>query len=129
MHKYTKAIAAVMLTVAMVLAASCKKDDPNEEFGEFDEININPEYVPIDWNRANLLSSEDSAGVYKIQFTDSVPDIHVGSIITIDLDTAVYYRFVETVSVNGNTMRVATSEAYLTDIFYRSFFQTSGADT
>ncbi len=127
MHKYTKAIAAVMLTVAMVLAASCKKDDPNEEFGEFDEININPEYVPIDWNRANLLSSEDSAGVYKIQFTDSVPDIHVGSIITIDLDTAVYYRFVETVSVNGNTMRVATSEAYLTDIFYNSGFTLSTA--
>lgn len=127
MHKYTKVLAAVMLTMAMVLAASCKKDDPNEGNGEFDEININPEYVPIDWNRANLLSSEDSAGVYKIQFTDSVPEIHAGSIITIDLDTAVYYRFVETVSVNGNTMRVVTSEAYLTDIFYNSGFTLSTA--
>lgn len=38
MSKYTKAIAAVMMTVAMVLVASCKKDNPNEGNGD----NINP---------------------------------------------------------------------------------------
>ena len=118
-------MAAVMLLVVALFATGCKKDGPNEANDEFDEININPEYVPIDWNRASLISSDDSMKVISIQFTDSVPDIHAGSIITIDRDTEVYYRFVETVSVNGNTINITSSEAYLTDIFYNSGFTLS----
>lgn len=74
-----------------------------------------------------MVSSDDSTGDYSIQFTDSVPDIHPGSIIVIDRDTAVFYRFVVTADVSGNTMNITTVEAYLTDIFYNSEFTLSTA--
>ena len=78
---------------------------------------INPMYVPIDWNDATLLSSNDSIGDYQIQFNGEMPELQPGSIITIDQDTVVHYVFIESVDVNGNTVNVTSSEAYLTDIF------------
>ena len=81
-----------------------------------DEL-INPDYVPIDWDDATLVSSNDSTGIYEIQFDGEVPELYSGSIITIDQDTVVHHLFVETVSVNGNTVSVTSTEAYLTDIF------------
>ena len=81
-----------------------------------DEV-INPDYVPIDWDDATLVSSNDSTGIYEIQFDGEAPELYSGSIITIDQDTVVHHLFVETVSVNGNTATVTSTEAYLTDIF------------
>ena len=81
-----------------------------------DEV-VNPTYVPIDWNNAILLSANHSTGTYQIQFNGGIPELHSGSIITIDQDTVVHHVFVETVSVNGNTMNLTSTEAYLTDIF------------
>ena len=81
-----------------------------------DEV-INPDYVPIDWDDATLVSSNDSTGIYEIQFDGEMPELHSGSIITIDQDSVVHHLFVETVSVNGNTASVTSTEAYLTDIF------------
>lgn len=78
---------------------------------------INPMYVPIDWDNASLLSSNDSIGDYQIQFNGEMPELQPGSIITIDQDTVVHYVFIESVDVNGNTVNVTSSEAYLTDIF------------
>lgn len=78
---------------------------------------VNPNYVPIDWDDATLVASDDSLGNYQIQFEGEVPDVQPGSIITIDQDTVVRYVFVSTVDVDGNTVSVATTEAYLTDIF------------
>ena len=78
---------------------------------------VNSNYVPIDWDNATLLSSNDSLGNYQIQFNGEIPELQPGSIITIDQDTVVHYIFVETVDVNGNMVSVTSTEAYLTDIF------------
>ena len=78
---------------------------------------VSPDYVSIDWNNASIISSNDSIGDYQINFTDDVPDIVPGSVITIDQDSIVRYVFVESVDVNGNTLNIKTSQAYLTDIF------------
>ena len=78
---------------------------------------VNPMYVPIDWDDATLLSSNDSIGNYQIQFNGEIPELQPGSIITIDQDTVVHHVFVETVDVNGNTVSLTSTEAYLTDIF------------
>ena len=78
---------------------------------------INPNYVPIDWNEASLISSNDSIGDYQIQFNGEMPELQPGFIITIDQDSIVHYIFIETVDVNGNMVSVTSSEAYLTDIF------------
>lgn len=79
---------------------------------------VNPSYVPIDWTNATLLSSNDSIGNYQIQFNGGAPEnLYAGSIIAIDQDTLVHYVFVETLTMNGDTVSMTTSEAYLTDIF------------
>ena len=78
---------------------------------------VNPSYVPIDWNEASLVSSNDSIGDYQIQFNGEIPELQPGSIITIDQDTVVHHLFIETVDVNGNTVYLTSTEAYLTDIF------------
>lgn len=78
---------------------------------------VNPNYVPIDWNDATLISSNDSIGDYQIQFNGEMPELQPGSIITIDQDTIVHYIFIETVNVNGNMASVTSTDAYLTDIF------------
>ena len=78
---------------------------------------VNPNYVPIDWGEATLISSNDSLGDYQIQFNGGVPDLQPGSVITIDQDTVAHYIFIETADVNGNTVSITSTEAYLTDIF------------
>lgn len=78
---------------------------------------VNPNYVPIDWNEASLVSSNDSIGNYTIHFEGEIPELQPGSVITIDQDSIVHYVFIESVDVNGNTVNVTSTEAYLTDIF------------
>lgn len=118
MKKLLKSIAAIMLTVALVCAAGCHKpDDPNNGGNENNSEIINPNYVMIDWDNATLLSANDSIGDYRIQFNGEMPELRPGSIITIDQDTVVHHRFIETVNLSGNTVSVTSTEAYLTDIF------------
>ena len=111
----------VFVAVATVALVGCLKDEEdNDEV--IDYVSVNPEYVPIDWQTTTVVVADDSTGTYQFQFTGSVPDIHTGSIITIDRDTAVLYRYVISSSVNGNMMSVTTTEAYLTDIFANTDF-------
>jgi hypothetical protein len=97
-----------------MFVAGCEKEPkPNEQ----SQLEVNPDYVPIDWEETSVTAYDDSTGSYQIQFTDSVPDIHPGSVIAIDRDTVVLYRFVTSANVSGNTVNVTTVEASLTDIF------------
>ena len=120
-----RAIAAIMLLFAAVLVAGCTKDNYSHDDENTDEVTINPEYVPIDWETTTVTAYDDSTGDYTIQFADTVPDIHPGSVIAIDRDTVVLYRFVLTATTQGNTVNLTTAEAYLTDIFYDSEFTLS----
>lgn len=124
--RFTKVLTTVMMMASMLFVTSCEKID-DWLLGDEDEqiVRVNPEYVPIDWDNATVLSSNDSTGNYKIQFKGTVPDIHPGSVLAIDQDTVVHYIFVESVSINGNTMNITSSEAFLTDIFYDSEFTLS----
>ena len=121
MKKLLLTAAALMMTAILSLAG-CKKDDYSPDDENTDKVTINPEYVPIDWETTTVTNSDDSTGNYTIRFADSVPDIHPGSVIAIDRDTVVLYRFVLTANKSGNTMSLTTTEAGLTDIFYDSEF-------
>ena len=111
---------------AIMFITSCNPKDPddgqnlddneNEEEIVEDEI-VSPDYVPIDWENASIISSNDSIGDYSINFTGEVPSIVPGSVITIDQDSIIRYVFVESVEVEGNMLSMKTSQAYLTDIF------------
>lgn len=109
--------------VVAVFAVGCNKPDgPN---GDENGGNINPTYVLIDWTEATLLSSNDSIGEYQIQFDGEMPELKPGSIITIDQDTVVRHRFVKSLTIEGNTVRMTSTEAYLTDIFADTDFTLS----
>lgn len=111
-------VATIMIAALLVTVVGCKKDDEFNGENPLIQLTINPNYVPINWNTTSLLSSNDSIGDYQIRFDGSVPDIHPGSILAIDKDTMVYYIFVKTVNVSGNTVSVTSTKAYLTDIFF-----------
>ena len=123
MKQRSRFVAALLLLIATcALFAGCKKEnEPNEP----SQVEVNPAFVPIDWEKATVPTYDDSTGNYQIQFDGSVPDIHVGSIIAIDRDTVVLYRFVTSAIVSGNTVNVTTVEAYLTDIFANTEFTLS----
>ena len=125
MNKFTKAIAAIML---MMVAVSCNKPDEPDNGGDENGGVVNPSYVPIDWNDATLVSSNDSTGVYQIQFNGVMPELKPGSILTIDNDTVARYIFVESMSVEGNMVSITSTEAYLTDIFADTDFTLSTAE-
>ena len=127
MHRHTFLYITAVLLIGTILATGCKKDDDDGDAEELEPINVSQQYVPIDWSGATLVSSDDNTGAYTIRFADSVPTILAGSVIAIDRDTVVYYRFVETATTNGNTISITTSEATLADIFYNSGFTLSTA--
>lgn len=109
----------LLLSILAVLFAGCEKlDDTREEDDFSDEIKINPNYVPIDWESSTVQSYDDNTGNYVIQFANSVPDLHPGSVIAIDRDTVAFYRIVVSSERNGNTLHLTTAEADLTDIFH-----------
>lgn len=121
--KIFKSAIFVVLLCVLALTGGCLKSE--DMVGGQDKIHINPEYVPIDWENTEVVSSDDSTGTYDIQFADSVPGIHPGSIITIDRDTVVLYRIVTSANVSGSTVNVTTAEASLSDIFYDTEFTLS----
>ena len=127
MHRHTSLYITAVLLIGTILATGCKKDNDDDVAEELEPINVSQQYVPIDWSGATLVSSDDNTGAYTIRFADSVPAIYAGSVIAIDRDTVVYYRFVETATTNGNTVSITSSEATLTDIFYNSGFTLSSA--
>ncbi len=126
-HLYTKAAAAIMLMLATMLVAGCTKDNLTGQDDGTGELTVNPGFVPIDWTTTTMLSANDSTGEYRIQFSDTVPSFVPGSVIAIDRDTVVLYRFVLTSTTQGNTVALTTTEAYLTDIFSDVEFTLSTA--
>lgn len=120
----TKVTLVFFLLLGSVFATGCKKtDDLDDDDTVAEQVVVNPDYVAIDWERANLESADDSAGTYTITFDgEEMPGIRAGSIIAIDRDTMVNYRYVVSVEWNGNRVNLTTVEAYLTDIFYDSGF-------
>lgn len=127
MKKFKKVLSAIMLMTAVLFVAGCKPEDEPNNGGEMNDEVVNPNYVPIDWNEAVLVASDDNTGDYQIQFNGEMPELQPGSIVTIDRETEVLYRFVESVNVEGNSVRITSSEAYLTDIFANTDFTLSTA--
>ena len=117
MKRFHTFFPVLMLSMTVFLAVSCKpSQDPNDESPDSEAV-VNPNYVPIDWQKATLLSANDSIGAYQIRFTQEMPELKPGSIIAIDRDTAVRYVFVESLVIENETVSLNTTAAYLTDIF------------
>lgn len=123
-----KSVLAMIMLLGVFFVAGCTKPEEQGDIDPQETIeNINPSYVPIDWDNATIVSSDENTGNYQIQFNSAVPDVRPGSILTIDRDTAVHYIFVTAVNVNGNILSLASTEAYLTDIFFDTEFTLTTA--
>ena len=124
-----KVLAVLILAASTALFTSCRKTDNSDDDDGYNyHVLVNPDYVPIDWNDANVVSADDSTGDYQIQFDNEIPDIHQGSIIAIDQDTVIKYILVLSVTTSGNTLNITSTPAYLTDIFYDSEFMLATSD-
>ncbi len=61
-----KVLAALALAAMVAVAAGCSKlEDWLDNGDEPNEVHINPEYVAIDWETTEVVSSDDSTGVYQ----------------------------------------------------------------
>ena len=58
-----------------------------------------------------------------LTFTNSMPDLRKGSIITVDLDTMGYLRRVTELKIEGNRITLQTEQAYLNDVFVTKDFK------
>lgn len=99
---------------------------------EYGEVIISADYVPIDWNKSanQVLSIEvpnEKEAVVTMALEDKkkASEIQKGSIITVDVDTAIYLRKVTSVTVDGNKVTAVTTQGTLEDVFDGSEFELS----
>lgn len=86
--------------------------------GTLDNVEaINPSFVPIDWSSVSLSGYADDSDAFSITFKGQMPDIQVGSVLSVDAGTSGSIRIVKDVEVNGNTVNLTTIEGNLCDVF------------
>ena len=78
---------------------------------------INPSFVPIDWSDVSLSGYSDDSDFFSITFKGRIPDIQVGSVLSVDAGTSGSIRIVRKVETNGNTVSLTTIEGNLCDVF------------
>lgn len=126
----------IILSLAFMLF-SCE-EEPNEdsELPIFKEqvheecvdgtVCISNDYVSIDWdNKSNkVLSANTQTGDFIIQLADKkqIKELKEGSLLTMDVDSAIYLRRVKTVTQEGNTISVETEQGSMAELFAGSEF-------
>ena len=97
---------------------------------EYGEVIISADYVPIDWNKSanQVLSIEvpnEKEAVVTMALEDKklAAEIQAGSLITVDVDTAIYLRKVTSATVDGTKVTCVTTQGTLEDVFGESEFE------
>lgn len=93
---------------------------PTKEEYEFNEIN--PDYVPIDWETTQLLECNPDKGVYSFKSSATTSNLRAGSVLTIDADTANYIVVVKQIAYNNDIITIETLSGSLCDIFANTEF-------
>lgn len=111
---------------SLLIFFGCSKDDSSTD--ENPNNQLDPEVaenvvIILDEN-SNLTSSESdlSNGIYNIDFTSEVPEININDIIVGDEDEG-FLRKVISVSSNGNSLSMQTSQATIDDVFNNATIQ------
>ncbi|MBR1542083.1 MAG: DUF285 domain-containing protein [Bacteroidaceae bacterium] len=104
--------------------------DVDERLQElFEDIEINPAYVSINWNKTQLISANSESGNYTFSMNNEAQNIQKGSVLTIMHDGNVDIVIVENITSNASTVSIATTPGYLNNIFANtSFTLSSGED-
>ena len=97
---------------------------------EYGEVIISADYVPIEWNKSanQVLSIEvpnekEAVITMALENKKLASEIQAGSIITVDVDTAIYLRKVTSATVDGTKVTAVTTQGSLEDVFSGSEFE------
>lgn len=127
------------LFVAMLVGGfyACEPDDiepekkgPDTIQTEYGQIIVSEDYVPIDWadgknevQRIDVNSPEKATITMELADKKLAAQVQQGSILTVDVDTAIYLRKVVSSTIDGTTVTAVTTQATLEDVFSGSEFE------
>lgn len=101
------------------------KEEIHEEYVD-GTICISNDYVSIDWdNKSNkVLTADTLTGDFTVQLADKNQgkELKAGSLVTMDVDSAIYLRRVTEVSQKGNTVSIKTEQGSIAELFAGSEF-------
>lgn len=107
-----------------------EKKGPDTLHTEYGEIIISEDYVPIDWDKSgnevlqiDVPNPEQAILTMKMEDKKLANQIQKGSLITVDVDTAIYLRKVVSSTINGTTVKAVTVQGTLEDVFSGSEFE------
>lgn len=106
------------LFAIFILLNGCNKDDEITHKDEQENTEIKENVVAILEENSQITSSETDLenGVYSIQFSGNPPEIVTNDIIVGDQEEG-FLRKVTSVSSNGNTITMQTTQANMEDVF------------
>ena len=110
----------LIILFTLLIFFGCSEDDSTNEEPQTQDPNatIADNVVVILEDNSELISSESelSTGIYKFQFTQSVPEIEVNDVIVGDEGLG-FIRRVSSVDINDNTITVQTTQGTMEDVF------------
>lgn len=143
MKRFKKFLPFVFVLMLIGGLFSCNENEDIEEQKQPDQVEVHDEYtdgticvaeeyVSVDWDDAsNRVTSADTAtGKFRLQLGDpnQVKEIQEGSILTIDVDSAIYLRKVKSVKKNGSSVEVETVQGTLPELLAGSEFVLSAGE-
>ena len=147
--KTTKNLRAFLLVLPLLGLWSCLSDMPiddkteeekkkdletewkNQIDPDGDGIGINPAYVPINWDEKEAVVTDHDAvkGDFTLDFGENeVPELKKGSILTLDVDTAIYLRKVTSVTEANGKVVLKTEQARMDEVFFDTDFELRVGD-
>ena len=119
--------------VSCTVLFSCSEDEQIESGHTEEPDKEKPEvtgeaskYVPLDWDKTEIEQLDLETGEVMLAFSDDVPQIEDGlSVMVLETDTSAYIRRIMQSTVEGNTVRLQTIEAKMTELFSDTEFSIS----
>lgn len=108
-----------------------EKEWKNQIDPDGDGIGVNPAYVPIDWDEKEAVVTDHNVakGDFTLDFGDNdVPEIEKGSILTLDVDTAIFLRKVTSVTESNGKVVLKTEQAQMDEVFFDTDFELRVGD-
>lgn len=106
-----------------VTLLSCSKNN-NENVPAIDgedspstEVEVNPQYVPIDWDNHEIVSFDKEQGTLVLNTENSIGSLQKKSVIIVEQDDEHFLRRVNSLINENGKCVVQTQPAYLNDIF------------
>ena len=89
---------------------------------------VSKKYIPIDWEKTQLISSDYNTGVFELSKTSDTEKLTKGSVMTIVTDTSYCIAIVTDIVNNNNYYRIKSVKGNLCDIFANTEIVLSTSD-